>query len=54
MLFPILLYGIDCSARTGETYEPVSRFTMDALREGYYSSVFGGYARGDAERSIID
>ena len=49
-----VLFGIDESARTGGTYEPVSRFTMDPLREGFYSSVFGGYGRGDAERSLID
>ncbi|MBQ9614264.1 MAG: Gfo/Idh/MocA family oxidoreductase [Lachnospiraceae bacterium] len=49
-----VLYGMDLSAKTGETYYPESRFVMEGLRSGCYSSMFGGAARGDAERSLMD
>lgn len=48
-----VLYGMDEAARTGGSYEPQSRFVMEPLAPGYYSSLFGG-ARGDAERSLMD
>ena len=47
-----VLIGMDESAGTGLTYEPQSRFTMDPLTSGYYSSVDG--TRLDAERSLMD
>lgn len=49
-----VLCGMDEAARTGETVRPSSRFTMSGLKSGCYSSVFGGFGRGDAERSLID
>ncbi len=49
-----VLSGMDYSARTGQVYEPVSRFVMEGLKSGYYSSMFGGAMRGDAERSLMD
>ena len=49
-----VLYGMDEAARTGQSYEPRSRFVMEGLRSGCYSSQFGGTARGDAELSLVD
>lgn len=49
-----VLYGMDAAARTGTTYELSSSFVMEALPSGYYSSVFGGAGRGDAERSLME
>ena len=49
-----VLYGMDEAARTGATYEPQSRFTMEGLKSGCYSSQFGGGMRGDAELSLVD
>ncbi len=49
-----VLYGMDRSAATGETYFPQSRFVMEGLKAGFYSSMFGGALRGDAERSLMD
>lgn len=48
-----VLYGMDEAARTGGCCEPRSRFVMEPLRPGYYSSVLGGM-RGDAERSLME
>ena len=45
---------MDEAARTGQSYEPRSRFVMEGLRSGCYSSQFGGTARGDAELSLVD
>lgn len=47
-----VLIGMEESARTGSAYEPKSRFRMDPLVSGYYST--NGGARGDAERSLMD
>lgn len=49
-----VLYGFDRSAETGRVYEVESTFSMAPLKEGYYSSMWGGYARADAEASLID
>ena len=49
-----ILQGIDEAARTGTTYEVQSRCEVAPLKSGYYSSVFNGAGRGDAERSLID
>ena len=48
-----VLFGMEEAARTGGTYEPRSRFVMEPLPSGFYSSLFGGM-RGDAERSLMD
>ncbi|MBR1497408.1 MAG: Gfo/Idh/MocA family oxidoreductase [Oscillospiraceae bacterium] len=48
-----VLFGMDEAARTGTTYQPQSRFVMEGLRSGCYSSQFGGKARGDAELSLV-
>ncbi len=47
-----VLFGMDQSAVTGETYRPMSRFEMEPLRSGYYSTAWGN--RGDAERSLVE
>ena len=49
-----VLQGIDEAARTGETYLVQSRCQVAPLASGFYSSVFNGTGRGDAERSLID
>ena len=49
-----VLLGMSEAAHTGKTYEPASRFVMEGLPSGHYSTVWGGGARGDAERSLMD
>ena len=49
-----VLAGMEESAATGKTVEPVSRFEMKPLAPGYYSSFMGGSGRADAERSLTD
>ncbi len=49
-----VLQGMDIAAETGKVYEPRSRFEMKGLKPGYYSSMFGGAMRGDAEASLMD
>ncbi len=48
-----ILKGIDIAADTGKTYEMSSSFEMTTLTPGYYSTVFGGFGRGDAECSLM-
>ena len=49
-----ILQGIDTSAETGAVCEILSRFEMKGLKPGYYSSMFNGFMRGDAEASLMD
>ena len=49
-----VLAGMEQSAATGKTVEPVSRFEMKPLAPGYYSAFMGGTGRADAERSQMD
>ena len=49
-----VLAGMEESAATGKTVEPVSRFEMRPLAPGYYSSFMGGAGRADAEKSLMD
>ena len=49
-----VLQGIDIAAETGRVYETQSRFEMKGLKPGYYSSMFNGFMRGDAEASLMD
>ena len=49
-----VLQGMEISAETGKVYEPRSRFEMKGLKPGYYSSMFNGGMRGDAEASLMD
>ena len=49
-----VLAGLDIAAATGAVYRPESTFTSAPLKPGFYSSIFGGHARGDAELSLVD
>ena len=49
-----VLQGMDIAAETGRVYAVQSRFEMKGLRPGYYSSMFGGHMRGDAEASLME
>ena len=49
-----VLQGMDIAAETGKAYETLSRFEMKGLRPGYYSSMFNGAMRGDAEASLME
>ncbi len=49
-----VLYGIDKAAGTGESYELQSRCEVKPLVSGYYSTMFNGGARADAELSLVD
>lgn len=49
-----VLAGMEESAATGKTVEPVSRFEMRPLAPGYYSSFMAGSGRADAEKSLMD
>ena len=49
-----VLQGMDIAAQTGSVYVPESACTMEGLKPGFYSSMFGGTARGDAEYSLMD
>ncbi|WP_022760672.1 Gfo/Idh/MocA family protein [Butyrivibrio sp. AD3002] len=48
-----VLLGLDESIRTGKIYELKSRAEVTPLKPGYYSSMFGGQVRADAELSLI-
>lgn len=49
-----VLYGLDEAARTGSTYQMTSHAEIRPLTPGYYSSMYGGTARADAELSLVD
>ena len=49
-----VLQGIDEAARTGTVYKLKSSCTVVPLKPGYYSTLFEGTVRGDAERSLIE
>ncbi|MBR3017323.1 MAG: Gfo/Idh/MocA family oxidoreductase [Clostridia bacterium] len=49
-----VLQGMEIASETGKVYEPQSRFEMKGLRPGYYSSMFSGGMRGDAEASLME
>ena len=49
-----VLHGFDVSAETGSVYTLESTFSMPPLKEGYYSTMWGGYARADAECSLME
>ncbi len=49
-----ILQGMDIAAETGKVYELQSRFEMKGLRPGYYSGMFNGSMRGDAEASLME
>ena len=49
-----VLQGMEIAAETGKVYEPQSRFEMKGLKPGYYSGMFNGAMRGDAEASLMD
>ena len=45
---------MDIAAASGKVYEVQSRFEMKGLKPGYFSGMFGGIMRGDAEASLMD
>ena len=49
-----ILQGIDTAAGTGKACAIESRFEMKGLKPGYYSGMFNGMMRGDAEASLMD
>ena len=49
-----ILQGMSEAARTGQTYVPRSRCEVPPVKPGYFCSAGGGFARTDAERSLID
>ncbi len=49
-----VLCGLDKTVETGEVYRMTSTFTCQPLKAGIYSTMWGGGARADAERSLID
>ena len=49
-----VLQGMELAAQSGGVYRTLSRFEMKGLRPGYYSSMFGGHMRGDAEASLME
>ena len=49
-----ILQGMDIAAASGKVYEVQSRFEMKGLKPGYFSGMFGGIMRGDAEASLMD
>ena len=49
-----VLQGMDIAAETGKVYETESRFEMKGLKPGYYSGIYNGAMRGDAEASLMD
>ncbi len=48
-----VLLGLDEAMKTGRPYELKSRAEVEPLKAGFYSSVFMGGMRGDAEKSLI-
>ena len=49
-----ILAAMEESAATGQAVKLDTAFDMKPLAPGYYSSFFGGMARADAERSLMD
>ncbi len=49
-----ILQGMTAAAETVEVFEVQSRCEIKGLRPGYYSSMFGGNMRGDAEASLME
>ena len=49
-----ILQGMEIAAETGGVYEVQSRCEMKGLRPGYFSGMFGGAMRGDAEASLME
>ena len=49
-----VLQGMDIASETGKVYETRSRFEMKGLKPGFYSSMFNGAMRGDAEASLME
>ena len=49
-----VLQGMDRSAETGKTVEILSRCEMEGLTPGYYSAMWNGGMRADAEMSLMD
>ena len=47
-----VLEGLEKSAIDQRTYRMTSEFSMKPLKSGYYSSMFHGGMRGDAEYSL--
>ena len=48
-----VLLGIDEAIATGKPYEIESRAEVRPLKAGFYSSMFNGAMRGDAEKALI-
>lgn len=48
-----VLHGIEKSAKTGQAVPVTSTFEFPALPSGYLSTMFHGWMRGDAERSLM-
>ena len=49
-----ILQGMEIAAETGAVYAVQSRCEMKGLRPGYFSSMFGGAMRCDAEASLME
>lgn len=49
-----ILSGLDTAAATGSVYRMTSTFTTTPLKPGLYSTMWGGAARADAERSLME
>lgn len=49
-----LLCGLDQSAASGQIYHMTSDFQTRPLTPGYYSTMWNGGARADAEMSLVD
>lgn len=48
------LVGLEQSAKEQAYFQMTSTFTMAPLKSGYLSTMFHGFLRGDAERSIME
>lgn len=48
-----ILCGMDIAAKTGSVYEINADFEVEPMKPGFYSTVFGGSGRGDAECSMM-
>ena len=49
-----VLSGLDQAASSGMVYHMTSTFETAPLKPGYYSTMWGGHARADAERSLME
>lgn len=49
-----VLSGLDEAAENGSVYHMTSTFETRPLKAGYYSTMWGGNARADAEMSLMD